>query len=207
MVKRGYVIAGVALLVVLLAAGAFVYENSLGTGVSQVSPSPTVAAVNLTADIEVTAFQALELLESDQQTKDWKAGKTNMTITMISSDFCDDGRSDRWTVNYVSDTMDAVAKLDSGTVYVTPEGASQGVPLQAQRITTTGLIDSDEACNIALNMMNEALQYPSGPASAKLTAKSSGNYEWDLSYSLENGGYYIIRIDAASGNVTGSAQF
>jgi len=207
MVKMGYVIAGVALVVVLLAVGAFVYENSTGTGASQVSPSPTAAAVNLTDDKEVTAFQALELLENDQQTKDWKAGKTNVTVTMISSDFCDNGWSDRWTVNYVSDTMDAVAKLDNGTVYVTPEGASQGVPLQAQRITTTGLIDSDDACSIALNTMNEALRYPSGPASAKLTAKSSGNYVWDLSYSLENGGNYIIRIDAASGNVTGSAQF
>lgn len=207
MVKMAYVIAGVALVAVLLIVGAFAYEKGIGSGTSPVSPTPTVAAaVNLTAGEEVTAFQALEDIESDQQVKDWETGKANVSITMISSDFCDNGMSDRWSVSYVSDTMDATMKLDNGTIIVTPSGASQGVPLQAQRITTTGLIDSGDASSIALETMNEAGQYPNGRASAKLTAKSSGNYAWELSYSLRDGGYYIIRIDAASGNVTGNDQ-
>jgi hypothetical protein len=207
MVKKVYLIAGVALVAVLLVIGAFAYEKGIGSGTNQVSPSPTVAAVNLTAGEEVTAFHALAFAESDQQVTDWETGKDNVSITMISSDFCDRGFSDRWTISYVSDTMDVVVKLDNGTIYVTQPETSQGIPQQAQRITTTGLIDSTNASSIAIGTMNKAGLYPKGLASAKLTAKASGTYVWDLSFSLENGGYYIIRIDASSGNVIGSDQF
>ena len=205
MVKKAYIIAGIALVVVLLAVGAFVYEQGMVPGGSQASPSPTASTAFVPGQ-QVTAFEAMALAESNGQFKDWKDGKTNVSVTLISSNFCGNGKSDRWTVDYASDSSNAVVNLDNGSISVAQADAGQGIPPLAQRITTTGIQDSDKACSIAQDTLNDAGVYSKGLASVKLTAKSPGTYVWDVSYTLTNGGYYVVRIDASNGTVVGSDQ-
>ena len=207
MVKMAYVIAGIALVLVLLGAGVFAYEQGMVPGVSQASPNPSAIITMPTSGEKVTAFQALAQVESDKQVKDWETSTANVSVTMISTDSSEEGLSDLWTINYVSDSGNVQVKLDNGSIFLTKADAGQGIPVSAQRITTTGLIDSDDASHIAQNTISATGVTPKDLASVKLTARSPGSFVWNLNYVLTNGGgYYIVRIDASNSSVLGSAQ-
>ena len=180
MVKMAYIIAGIALVVALAIVGAVIYYQGDVPGFNAIAPliSSSDNAFGR-SNGTVTALQAFSAADNNVNVKNWKAGNKNVSIAQISSDFCADGLSSTWTVTYASDTDEAAAHVENGTmrgvtITKTPERL---YPIQNTPVN--GLIDSPRAFEIAAGAMMNAGVNTIGPASATLarsTLRNSGGW-------------------------------
>jgi hypothetical protein len=206
MVKMAYLIAWVALVVVLAIIGAVVYYQGDVPGLTATaSPPPSSDSGLVGSNGTVTALRALSIAESNTNVKTWKAGNKNVSIGQISSDFCTDGLSSTWTITYASDTEEATAHVENMTMAGITVTKSTERLYPVHIVPVDGLIDSAGAFDIASGPRKNVGVRTIGPASAALVFKASGAPIWDINYPLDGGGSYIVRIDASSGSITESA--
>lgn len=205
MVKMAYIIIGIALVAALSMTGAVIYRYSgiaEPANVSTPTPEPNVTLNG--SGGTVTALQAFTIADNDAGVKAWEAGKSNVSLARVSADSCDAGLSDNWTLAYASDSGEvSVHVVNASVAGISPvETPERLYPMQTVQIDT--LIDSDRACSISSEAMANAGMSASGPASARLAFGAGGVPVWDLSYPVGQG-YYIVRMDASSGTIIGSA--
>jgi hypothetical protein len=164
-----------------------------GTGQATPAADEDVAAG---ADTMNTAFGALSVSSADPAVKAWMAGKKIVYVTSISSDFCDEGLSETWTVTFASDDGQIMACGVRGAVV--DNRLSLSSPQQG--LDPGNVIDSYE---IWQKVVGEVVAGSSeAPPSASMTLKvTGGRPRWDVSYEAADG-YHIVRVDAGNGTVT-----
>ncbi|HTX43669.1 MAG TPA: hypothetical protein VMC61_02985, partial [Methanocella sp.] len=150
--------------------------------------------------------QALSIAENDAGVAKWKAGVSNVLITGIAADSCEQGLSRIWRVTYsASGGKEATVEVLDGSVKNINTTVTQ-IPGPGAGLTVQGLLDSDAASRIAVEEMGKADNAPSGPGSFEVWPGTQGAPVWQITYPIE-GGYYIFRIDARLGNMIGGALF
>lgn len=205
MVKMAYIIGGAVLVVALAVIGAIAYYQGDIPGLSANTPfsNKTSSESNGT----VTALQALSVADKDVNVKNWKDDNKNVSIGQISSDFCTCGLSDTWTITYASDTGEASAHVENGTMRGMTATKTPERLYPVHNTPVNRLIDSTAAFDVAARTgidASDASVNTMAPASTTLAFKASGSPIWDINYQMD-GGNYIIRIDASSGSVIESA--
>ena len=154
---------------------------------------------------QVTAFQALTIVENDANMTEWKSTKKNVYMTDISSESCDKGLSSNWIVTYVLDSQEALVQVDDGLISVNMTMATSS-DSRSPKLNDTGLIDSDKAISIADGMVSSAQKVRTGPPSIELIMGEGSVPMWDIMYPVQDG-QYLLRLNAMNGQLVGSAQF
>jgi hypothetical protein len=203
MAKKGYILIGAALILALLLIGAVAYNSGLFSGSTTTSPSPSIPAITglMNSTSSITAFQALAVAENNASIKAWKSGKSNVVFSGISSQFCVDGSANTWTIAYDSDVEQIAVNVNGdGAVIGSTVKRTQDMAPSVQ-ISTAGLIDSSNASEAAKELIYNNGFDVNGPSTMKLISGGTGAYIWDISNPVSDG-YFIVRVDAASGKVT-----
>jgi hypothetical protein len=147
-------------------------------------------------EIMKTAFGALSVSSADPAVQGWMADKKIVYVASISSDFCNEGLSDVWTVTYASDDGQIIACVVRGEV-VEPR---QSFSSPQQGLDPGKAIDSPEIWQkVAGEILASGTEAPQ-PVSMTLKV-SGGQPRWDVSYGAVDG-YHIVRVDAGNGTVT-----
>lgn len=154
----------------------------------------------------ITALQAFSITDNDPNVKGWKAANKNVSIAQISSEFCDHGLSNEWSLTYASDTGEAIVQIANSKVsgFTAMNRPERLYP--RNNVPMGSIIDSDRACDIALKALDNEGIGTMGEASARLTFSAAGDSMWDLSYQA-GGQYCTYRIDAASGNIIKTSKY
>lgn len=191
--------AMVVLALVVIGATAFYNGSINGNNSTTIKPTPAISTNGT-----LTALQAFSIADNDANVKSWKANNKNVSAAEISSEFCTDGLSMSWLVTYASDVEEAAAHIENGkmTGITTTKTPERLYPEHDTSMNT--IIDSARAFEIAAGPRSNIGVRTMGPASAALVFEASGAPIWDLNFPVD-GGNFIIRIDAQSGNVTESA--
>jgi hypothetical protein len=191
--------AVVVLALVVVGATAFFNGNNNGKNSTTITPTPVIST-----NSTLTALQAFSIADNDANVKSWKSSNKNVSVAEVSSEFCTDGLSSSWVVTYASDSGEAAAHIESGkmTGLTTTKTTERLYPVHNTAMST--VIDSTKADEIAAGPRNNVGVRTMGPASASLIFKASGTPIWDWNFPVD-GGNFIIRINAQSGNVTESA--
>jgi hypothetical protein len=194
------IIAMFTLAVALAASATLLGPGPAAThGANNTSANVTLPADNATLsapEAMTTAFGALNTSSGAAAVVDWMADKKIVYIASISSDFCEDGLSDTWTVTYASDDGQIIACVVSGEVV----DVRQSLSSPRQGLDPSKAIDSTE---IWQKMVSQAIG-PGGevPATASMTLKVTGGQpRWDISYEAADG-LHVVRVDAGNGTVT-----
>jgi hypothetical protein len=233
MVKIQYVAIAILAVLVIAAVGAIVYENnsnSTGSGAgtiqatasstasangsAQATPAAGASAIpiignstnNVKNGSQVTAFNALSVVDSDPSVVEWKSQRTNVSVTDISSEECEDGLSSTWSITYISDGEQAQLIYDNGAVSSITKSEIPAGALLPPTMVTGSLMDSYTAYGTAIVNLTSMNQTPVGPASMELSPGTGNTSFWDVIYPIENG-YYLVRLNAADGQVIASTQY
>jgi ABC-type Na+ efflux pump permease subunit len=143
-----------------------------------------------------TAFGALTASSADPAVKAWMADKKIVYVASISSDFCDEGLSDTWTVSFASDDGQIIACTVRGEVI----DARQSRSSPQQGLDPGKVIDSAEIWQKVAGQIIAA--GGEVPPSASMTLKVTGGQpRWDVSYEAADG-LHVVRIDAGNGIIT-----
>ncbi len=195
MVKTAYAIvaAGVAIALVILGAAVYVYGSK-----PQQQPQQPQADAG-----PVTAFEALGIAENNSVVKGWKATRSDARVAELSGVCFDGGRSPHWTIAYYSGADGIEARVDEGKVSTSALGRRE-MAYPEQRIPAQ-MIDSDRACSIAAGEAINSSRNIGSQAIARLYLAPAGA-RWDVSLQAE-GGTYVVRMDATTGEVLERAGF
>ena len=148
------------------------------------------------ADTMQTAFDSLTVSSADPTVKAWITSKKTVYVSSISSDFCENGLSDMWTITYASDDGQIMACVVKGTVV----DARKTVTSPQQGLDLSKVIDSVEIWQkVANEIQAEGGEMPGVWSMALKVA--GGSPRWDVSYQASDG-YHIVRVDAGNGTVT-----
>ncbi len=195
-----------------------VYDNGIFTGLNggttiQITPLPTTAisttgesSVNEVTTSPVTAFDALSVVNADASVAAWKSQRTNVSVSDITSQDCENGLSSTWSITYISDGEQAQVIYDAGAVSNMFKTELQDGILLPPTIVTSSLIDSDRACLIAMGNLTSMSEISTGPASIELSPAAQNTSVWDVIYPLSNGSY-MVRLNAADGQIISGTQY
>lgn len=205
MAKKGYIIIGAVLVLALLLVGAVAYEMGLFSGPTTTSPSPSIPAISglINGTSSITALQALAVSENNASIQAWKSGKSNVVFSGVSSQFCNDGTANTWTITYDSDVEKISVNVNGDGAIITGKVTRTQDMAPSIKISTAGLIDSSNASEAAKELIYNNGFDVNGPGTMDLISGGTGVYIWDISYPVSDG-YFIVRVDAASGKVTQS---
>jgi hypothetical protein len=211
MVKMEYIIGAVLVVLAIAVVGFVVYDQGMLKGITgekpvNATPSPVTGDDSTVISQPVTAFSALSTVQGNSKFKDWKAHRTNVSVTDISSEACTDGLSTTWAITYISDGEQALVLYDSGRVLNIVKSPIRTDVLLMPKLVTGGMIDSDRAYSIAAGNMSSRGKIPIGKASLELSPGAQNTSNWDVICHI-NDGYYLVRIDSASGKVLESKQY
>lgn len=179
------------------ATGGVSVTPAAGTTATPIPPGSGVNAENIS---RVTAFKALSVVDSDAAVAEWKSQRTNVSLVSITSEDCNNGLSGAWAVTYISDGEQAQVLYNNGSVsniYGSP--LHNGILLPPKMVTGS-LIDSDKAGAIAMVNLTSAGKTSAGPASMELSPGARNISSWDVTYPV-SGGYYMVRLNAATGQI------
>jgi uncharacterized protein YpmB len=206
MVKIVNAVIIVVVVLVLLIVGIAVYEMGIkptpsnGTNTTAIPSLAPAGNDNMTtSSLPISAFQAVEISGKNNTVAGWS---NNAYVTDITSEICAQGLSEMWIITYNVGNQQAYVRVSNGVVsdINTTSGA-----IQSPKVTTTGLIDSDKASSIAANVILSADQVTTGPISMEIMAGEQNTPIWDVIYKVQDG-YYLVRLNATDGNVTGSTE-
>ncbi|HEY3274532.1 MAG TPA: hypothetical protein VGJ92_12245 [Methanocella sp.] len=160
-----------------------------------VTPVPDEIAATGT-DAMKTAFGALSVSSANPAVKAWMADKRIVYVASISSDFCEDGLSDTWTITYASDDGQIIACVIQGAVV----DVRQALSSPQQGLDPGKAIDSAEVWQKVSG--NIVAAGGLAPEAASMTLKvTGGKPRWDVSYEAADG-FHIMRVDAGNGTIT-----
>ncbi len=143
-----------------------------------------------------TAFGALSVSSADPTVKAWMAAKKIVYVASISSDFCEEGLSDAWTITFASDDGQIMACVLRGEVV----DARPSLSSPQQGLDPSKAIDSVEIWQKVAGEIRAAGS--EAPPAVSMTLKViGGKPRWDVSYEATDG-YHIVRVDAGNGTVT-----
>jgi uncharacterized protein YpmB len=208
MVKKVYAITIAVIIIALLIAGIAVYELGINTSSDKgtnttATPVPALKSNNVTFLSEpVSAFQAIAIADNNATVAGWISGK-NAYLTDVMSEICVQGLSKTWMLTYNVGDQQASVLVSNGAVsdISTTNGA-----VQSPKITTTSLLDSDKAINISQTAIEAADQVTTGPVTMEIMPGAQNTPIWDVTYKVQ-GGYYLVRLNATDGAITGSTNF
>jgi hypothetical protein len=164
-----------------------------GTGQATPAPGSDAAAE---ANTLKTAFGALSASSADPTVKTWMAAKKIVYVASISSDFCEEGLSDAWTVTFASDDGQIMVCVLRGEVVE----ARQSLSSPQQGLDPSKAIDSAEIWQKVAGEI-QAAGSVAPPAVSMTLRVIGGKPRWDVSYEATDG-YHIVRADAGNGTVT-----
>jgi hypothetical protein len=151
------------------------------------------------ADTMKTAFDALSVSSADPAVKAWIAGKKIVYVASISSDFCEEGLSDMWTVTFASDDGQIMACVVQGEVVDTRLSVSS----PQQGLDPSKAIDSVKIWQkVASEIQSDGGEWPE--VSSMTLKVAGGSPRWDVSYETSDG-FHIMRVDAGNGTITDKA--
>jgi hypothetical protein len=216
MLKKGnvIVIAVVVVLVLVVAAVAYQYKDNIiapaGHPDGQAGNTPIYSNTSASPYNTITALHAIAIVEGDGAVKAWKNGKSNVGIIQVSTDYCYGGLSDSWMVAYNSDAGKVHVQLNGDTPQGILDLGQAGSASTASLTGLKGLIDSDVACNIALDRIRSEINSNTdysidSPSSAVLKFNPDGNAVWEIEWHVGSVNYLVL-VDAISGNIVDSSQ-
>jgi hypothetical protein len=156
------------------------------------TPAPGNDAVT-GADTTNTAFGALSVASADPTVKAWMAAKKIVYVASISSDFCEEGLSDAWTITFASDDGQIMACVFRGEVV----DARQSLSSPQQGLDPSKAIDSADIWQKVAGEIQTAGS--EAPPTVSMTLKViGGKPRWDVSYEAIDG-YHIVRVTDETG--------
>jgi hypothetical protein len=148
------------------------------------------------ADNMNSAFEALSVSSADPTVKAWMAAKKIVYVASISSDFCEEGLSDAWTITLASDDGQIMACVLRGEVV----DARTSLSSPQQGLDPSKAIDSAGIWQTVAGEIRAA--GGEVPSVVSMTLKvTGGKPRWDVSYEAIDG-YHVVRVDAGNGTVT-----
>lgn len=212
MIKIEHIIVALVAVLAVAGIGYVAYDQGLLKGVMgeksiNVTPTPlTVMDDETIISQPVSALTALSTVEGSSKFKNWKAGKADAFVTGISSESCNGGLSNIWTITYVSGSEQAVVLYDSGRILNIIKSPIQGEVSQMPKLISGSVMDSNKASDIASANLTARGKVATGLASFELAPGAQNTSNWDVIYRITDG-FYMIRLDSASGNVLESTQY
>jgi hypothetical protein len=208
MVKMTYVIIAALVVVVLLIVGLAAFSGGLssanGGSKAVTSPEPSPAASNGT--VMLSALQALSVANKDANVTGWRSSQAVVYASDISSESSSDGLSNTWMITYILDSNQALVGVRNGAVDYVNLSMLKPASATSPELMTAGVIDSDRASSIASGALTSMGVASTGPASFELYPGEKNTSLWDIIYPV-NGGYYLVRLNATSGQVIGTTQY
>lgn len=211
MVKIEYIVVAALAVLVIAGIGFVAYDQGMLNGIAggkqvNATPSPATAVEETIVSQPVSALTALSTIEGSLKLKDWKAGKTNIFVTDIASEECSGGLSTNWAITYVSDGEQAIVIYDSGRVLNIIKRPLTGDVSMMPGLISGSVMDSNKASDIASANLTARGKVATGLASFELAPGAQNTSNWDVIYRITDG-FYMIRLDSASGNVLESTQY
>jgi len=147
-----------------------------------------------------SALGALALALADPAVAQWQTGHGSASVAGISSDFCQDGLSDTWSIVLASPAGQALICVEDGRVaQLVDISRANAVGIDPQAV-----IDSDRAWNSAAADLEA--RGCADPSSVSMALKSvAGEPVWDLNCHIGDD-YRITRVDALNGSVLRSVS-
>lgn len=207
MVKMTYVILATLAVVVVLIVGLAAFSGALSSGNSgsKVVASP-MPSLDGNGSVMLTALQALSVANNDSNVTGWKSSQADVYASDISTEASSNGLSDTWVITYVLGSSQALVGVRNGLVdYVNLSMLKPG-STSSPELETAGVINSDRASGIAASTLSSLGVVAKGPASFELYPGEKNTSLWDIIYPV-NGGYYLVRLNATSGQVIGTTQY
>ena len=196
-------LAVVVILIICLAAFSGVLSGS-NSG-SNATPTPTLSPAG-NGSVMLSALQALSIANNDSNVTSWRSSQADVYVSDISTESSSNGLSDTWVITYILDSSQALVGVRNGLVdYVNLSMLKPGAA-PTPELETAGVINSDRASGIAASTLSSMGVTAGGPASFELYPGEKDTSLWDIIYP-DNGGYYLVRLNATSGQVIGTTQY